>query len=166
MKNKRDYYNILGVKKGVSEKNLKLAYRNLVKLQHPDINPGNPNAEIRMKEINEAYAVLSDSKKRAEYDRDISGVAENNRASKKGSRSFDGKYGSPNFNVGDFFSGSFNNFFNNEKPKSETGQEEYKFSANCKNCNGTGRKRVETQSAFGKMTRMQECPVCNGKGKI
>jgi molecular chaperone DnaJ len=65
----KDYYEILGVKKTATEAELKKAYRDLAKKYHPDKNKGNKEAENRFKEISEAYAVLSDSEKRAQYDR-------------------------------------------------------------------------------------------------
>jgi molecular chaperone DnaJ len=65
----KDYYEILGVKKNATEAELKKAYRELAKKYHPDKNKGNKDAENRFKEISEAYAVLSDSDKRAQYDR-------------------------------------------------------------------------------------------------
>lgn len=65
---KKDYYEILGVSKTASEEEVKKAYRKLALKYHPDRNPGNKEAEEKFKSINEAYAVLSDSKKRKEYD--------------------------------------------------------------------------------------------------
>lgn len=66
---KRDYYEILGVERGASESDLKSAYRKLALENHPDRNPDDPAAEERFKEASEAYAVLSDAEKRAQYDR-------------------------------------------------------------------------------------------------
>jgi curved DNA-binding protein len=64
----RDYYKILGVDKKASEKEIKSAYRKLARKYHPDVNPDNPQAEAKFKEVNEAYEVLGDSQKRTKYD--------------------------------------------------------------------------------------------------
>ena len=64
----RDYYQVLGVNKGASEAEIKKAYRKMAMQYHPDRNQGNKEAEEKFKEVNEAYAVLSDKKKRKEYD--------------------------------------------------------------------------------------------------
>jgi len=65
---KKDYYEVLGVKKNATEEEIKKAFRKLAMKHHPDRNPGNKQAEERFKEINEAYAVLSDKQKRQQYD--------------------------------------------------------------------------------------------------
>ena len=63
----KDYYNVLGVKKGATEKEIKSAFRKLARKFHPDLNPNDREAEAKFKEINEAYEVLSDSEKRKKY---------------------------------------------------------------------------------------------------
>lgn len=66
---KRDYYEVLGVDRNADDETIKKAYRTLAKKNHPDLNPGDKEAEERFKEINEAYQVLSNPEKRAQYDR-------------------------------------------------------------------------------------------------
>jgi molecular chaperone DnaJ len=65
---KRDYYEVLGVSRGASEADIKKAFRKLARKYHPDVNPGDKTAEHKFKEINEAYEVLSDAKKKQQYD--------------------------------------------------------------------------------------------------
>ena len=65
---KRDYYEVLGVDRSADEDTIKKAYRKLAKKYHPDMNPGDAEAEAKFKEVNEAYAILSDSEKRSAYD--------------------------------------------------------------------------------------------------
>lgn len=68
MAEKRDYYEVLGLQKGATEAEIKSAYRRLAKKYHPDLNPDNPEAEAKFKEVNEANDILSDPDKRARYD--------------------------------------------------------------------------------------------------
>src|SRR5512136_3349727 len=65
----RDYYEVLGVSRSADQKQVRQAYRKLARKLHPDVNPGDKNAEARFKEVNAAYEVLSDADKRKKYDR-------------------------------------------------------------------------------------------------
>src|SRR5262245_34455549 len=66
---KQDYYQVLGVSRTATDKDIRQAYRRLARQYHPDLNPGDKAAESRFKEIGEAYEVLSDADKRKKYDR-------------------------------------------------------------------------------------------------
>lgn len=68
MPNNKDYYDILGVSKSASDEEIKTAYRKLAKKYHPDLNPNDPTCAEKLKEVNEAYSVLSDKQKRSNYD--------------------------------------------------------------------------------------------------
>ena len=96
---KRDYYEVLGVDKNADDAALKKAYRALAKKYHPDMNPGDKEAEIKFKEASEAYAVLSDPEKRRQYDQ-------------FGHAAFEGGAGGAGGGFGGFdFSGDFSDIF-------------------------------------------------------
>ena len=105
---KRDYYEILGVKRDVTEADLKKAYRRLAMKHHPDRNPEDKKAEEHFKEAKEAYEVLSDAKKRAAYDQfGHAGVD----AHAAGARGHGGAGFDPNDVFGDIFGDVFGDIF-------------------------------------------------------
>lgn len=175
---KRDYYEVLGVEKTADDAAIKRAYRELAKKYHPDMNPGDAEAEKKFKEASEAYAVLSDAEKRRQYDQ-------------FGHAAFDGGaggggFGGFDFNSADFsdiFGDIFGDFFGGGRSRSRNSNgpmkganirtsvritfEEAVFGVEkeielnlkdeCPKCKGTGAKEGTTP---------ETCPKCGGKGQV
>jgi len=167
----KDYYTILGVGRGVADKDIKQAYRKLARRYHPDINPGNKAAEAKFKEINEAYEVLSDPVKRKKYNQfgdqwqHADQFAKAGRGAQRGSGR-GGTYTTSDF--GDL--GDLGSIFNNVFRGFSTG-------------GGTVRRAVKPKSlehpvevtleeAFNGTTRLlqlmteQPCSTCAGGGRV
>lgn len=109
---KRDYYEVLGVDKGADEATIKKAYRGLAKKYHPDMNPGNAEAEKKFKEASEAYAVLSDPEKKRQYDQFGHAAFENGGAGGFGGFDFNGA------DFGDIFGDIFGDLFGGSRSRS------------------------------------------------
>ena len=105
MAEKRDYYEVLGVSKTASDSEIKSAYRKLAKKYHPDMNPGDKEAEAKFKEASEAYAILSDADKRRQYDQFGHAAFDGGAGGGAGGFDFNG------FDMGDIFGDIFGDFF-------------------------------------------------------
>ena len=161
---KRDYYEVLGVSKGASDDEIKRAYRKLAKKYHPDMNPGDKEAEAKFKEVNEAYSILSDSEKRARYDQfGHAGVDPNYGAGGPG-----GGFGG--FDMGDidlgdifgsFFGGGFGGFGGSASSRRNGPQKGESLRASL--------TISFEEAAFGcekeiNLNRTEECEACHGSG--
>ena len=179
MADKRDYYEVLGLNKGADETSIKKAYRALAKKYHPDMNPGNADAEQKFKEVNEAYSVLSDPDKKAKYDQ--FGHA----AFDQGAGGYGGYGGFSDFgDIGDIFSsffgggfgGGFGGSSSSRRNAPQRGEDigvhialtfeeavfgvkkeiKYKRIQKCDECHGSG---------AAKGTHAETCSYCNGSGQ-
>lgn len=165
MADKRDYYEVLGVQKGASDDELKKAYRAMVKKYHPDLHPDDKDAEAKMKEVNEAYDVLSDREKRAKYDQfGFAGIDPSYAAGQGGGGyggfsggNFTGDFG----DIGDIFESFFGGLGGRQRQNPNAprrGQDvrtdvQISFLEACK---GTG---VDIR-----VNRLERCPDCGGSG--
>ena len=176
MADKRDYYEVLGVDKNADEETLKKAYRQLAKKYHPDVNPGDKEAEAKFKEASEAYAVLSDPDKRRQYD-------QFGHAAFEGGAGGAGGFDFSSMDFGDIFGDLFGGFFGGGGRSSArrngpmkganlhttvritfmeavTGVDkeiEVVLKDECKKCGGTGAKPG---------TKPETCTKCGGKGQV
>lgn len=177
--NKRDYYEVLGVEKSASDDEIKKAYRQMAKKYHPDLNPGNADAEKSFKEANEAYEVLSDSDKKARYDRfGHAGVDPNYGAG--GGGGYGGGFGGMDFDLGDIFSSFFGGGFGGQRVNPNAPQRgsdiqasvTISFEEAAKGCKKTvDVPRIEvcdecSGSGAAQGTTSQTCPDCNGSGVV
>ena len=187
MAEKRDYYEVLGVDKNVTDEELKKAYRKLAKKYHPDANPDNKKeAEAKFKEVNEAYETLSDPQKRQMYDRFGADGPQGFGGNRGGfySSGFDGFSGMGDFgDLGDIFSSFFGGGFgsSSRSSRAKTGpvkgaslrydieisyeeafsgvEKEISFNRQetCDTCHGTGAKPGTSSTT---------CSMCGGSGQI
>ncbi len=156
----KDYYSILGVNKGATEKELRQAYRRLARKHHPDVNPGDKAADAKFKEINEAYEVLSDADKRKKYDRygDKWQYADQFEAQRQGSARFD--FGGNNFDLSDLVGNIFRSG-SSRQPGYARRPRPREYAA-----------EVSLEEAFRGTTRLIDvgraeiCDTCNGDGRI
>ncbi len=162
MADKRDYYEVLGVDKGASDDEIKKAYRKKAKQFHPDLHPGDAEAEKNFKEAAEAYEVLSDKDKKARYDQfGHAGVDPNFGAGGGGGGNpFGGGFGGFDFDLGDIFGSMFGGFGgggrNPNAPRRGADVEVnvvLSFEEAAKGC----KKTV-------KVTRIENCKECSGSG--
>ena len=174
---KRDYYEVLGVDKGADDAAIKSAYRKLAKQYHPDLHPGDKEAEAKFKEVNEAYSILSDAEKRAAYDR--YGHAAFDPSMGGGGAGAGGGFGGfGGFDMGDIFSSFFGGGGGASRRNARIDGEDValrvylsfdeafagvkrdvKFDRieKCADCGGTGAE---------KGSKIETCSVCKGRGTV
>lgn len=158
MADKRDFYEVLGVQKGASADEIKKAYRKEAKKYHPDLHPGDKEAEAKFKEVNEAYEVLSDSDKKARYDQFGHAGVDPNFGAGSGGNPFGGGFG----DFGDIFSDIFGGGFGFGGGSRRNGPVR----------GADVRKVIEItfeEAAFGckrkiEIDKTEQCPTCHGSG--
>ena len=177
---KRDYYEVLGVSKDADDATLKKAYRKVAKKYHPDVNPGNEEAEKKFKEASEAYAILSDPEKRKQYDQFGHAAFEGGAGGAGGYGGFGGFSGADFSDIfgdifGDLFGGGARRSGRSQGPMQGANirksvrvsfkeaifgcekELEVVLKDPCPKCNGTGAKPG---------TSPETCPKCGGRGQV
>ena len=157
MADKRDYYEVLGVDKNADEATLKKAYRSMAKKYHPDLHPGDAEAEKNFKEVNEAYDVLSDREKRAKYDQ--YGHAAFDPASGAGAGGFGGFGGFGDF--GDIFSSFFGGGFGGGAQRRNGPMRGDDIGARVSISFEEAAFGVKKEISYNRIVR---CPDCSGSG--
>ena len=163
MADKRDYYEVLGVDRNADEATIKKAYRGLAKKYHPDLNPGNAEAEAKFKEANEAYDVLSDAEKKAKYDQFGHAAFDPSAGGGYGGGGFGGfgDFGDIGDIFGSFFGGGFGGFGGGSRERRNGPMRGEDISV-----------RITVtfeEAAFGvkkdiTYNRIQKCDTCKGSG--
>jgi molecular chaperone DnaJ len=175
---KRDYYEVLGLKKTAGEQEIKNAFRNLAKQYHPDCNPGDGEAEKRFKEVNEAYEVLKDPRKRAAFDRFGHAAFEGGGGGGGGAYGFGADFSA---SMSEIFDDLFGEFMGGRRGRGRTARErgadlsynmeitlgdafagkiaqiKVPSSVTCEACSGSGAEPGSSPVS---------CPTCAGYGKV
>lgn len=179
---KRDYYDVLGVQRNATDQDLKSAFRKLAKDHHPDRNPGDIDAELKFKELNEAYEILKDPQKRAAYDRFGHAAFDGGMGGRAGGAGFGPDFAS---SMSDIFDDLFGEFMGGRRSggsqqrrsgrergadlrynmeitlddafAGKTAQVRVPTSVTCETCSGSGAKAG---------TKPVTCGTCGGAGKV
>ena len=160
MADKRDYYEVLGVSRESDDDTIKKAYRKLAKKYHPDMNPGDKEAEAKFKEVNEAYDVLSDSEKKAKYDQFGHAAFDPSAGGGAGYGGFGGfgDFGDIGDIFGSFFGGGFGGSSSRRANAPTRGEDVYA------RVNITFEEAVFGVKKDVTFSKVQKCPDCGGNG--
>jgi len=161
---KKDYYEALGVKRTASQSEIKKAYRRLARKHHPDINPGDAGAEERFKNVQEAFAVLSDSDKRRQYDQFGQSPGGQGFQGFRGFSGFENAdfSGGTSSTFGDIFSGLFGGRSRQHQRRAQPQKgEDLEYHVTVQFMDAV--RGTRTRISFG---RLSSCGACNGSGAV